>query len=384
MRYWRGFPLIGLVALMAGCNPATSGAPTSDTSPMPTSAVAKRQDLTGYTFFNGKLIIPSAAQATAYSPYDTPVISVMTTTGKYVARGEPIVKLTIPGADQAANQANANATVANAALSDQKNLASGPVKAAQQALQDAQTAEKAAQDTVANGGTADVAAATQARIDAQTALQQAQQQMQQTLEPAKQVATASAAQVQEAKADAAQGIVRSPISGTIVALEAQPGMDAKARQELATVIDFSAVRIQANVPPELKGVVVRGTHVIVSMSGPSSEPLDGRVLSVKVTPPASGETSSGYLAEIRFTNPQSMARPSTSVQRVGIKTGEVKGALVVPVGAVTSQGGQSTVKVQKGSDWVSTNVVTGISDGNLIEIKSGLTEGDVVQVTAGS
>ena len=365
---------------MAGCNPAP---PTTPTSNAPSStAVVKQQDLTGYRFFDGKLVIPSSAQASAYSPYDTPIVSVMTSNGKYVERGEPIVKLTIPGADQATIQAKANATVANSTLSDQKNLASGPVTAAQQALKDAQAAEKAAQDTVAAGGTADVPGATQARMDAEAALRQAQLQMQQNLEPAKQLAASSDAQLQEVKADAAQGIVRAPISGTVVSLAAKPGMNAKSKQELATLIDFSATRVQATVPPELKGVILKGSRVIIAMSGPSAEPLDGRVLSVRVTPPAAGEQSSGYLAEIRFTNPQSMAQPSTQVSRVGIKTGHVKNVLVVPVAAVFTKDGASMVNLQKGSEWIPAKVSTGLSDGNLIEIKSGVAQGDVVQIRA--
>ena len=219
-------------------------------------------------------------------------------------------------------------------------------------------------------------------MDAEAALRQAQLQMQQNLEPAKQLAASSDAQLQEVKADAAQGIVRAPISGTVVSLAAKPGMNAKSKQELATLIDFSATRVQATVPPELKGVILKGSRVIIAMSGPSAEPLDGRVLSVRVTPPAAGEQSSGYLAEIRFTNPQSMAQPSTQVSRVGIKTGHVKNVLVVPVAAVFTKDGASMVNLQKGSEWIPAKVSTGLSDGNLIEIKSGVAQGDVVQIRA--
>lgn len=376
--------LTGTLSLLAGCNPATSNAPAvASTSNSTTSTVvAKRQDITGYKFFDGTLVIPSIAQATAFSPYDTPILTVMTSPGKYVDRGDPIVKLTIPGADQATNQAKTNSTLANDALSDQKSLNSGPVKTAQQALKNAQDAEKAAQDTVAAGGTADVQAATQTRTDAEAALRAAQQQFQQNLEPAKQNAAASAAQLEQTKLDAAQGLVRAPISGTIVTLAAQPGMDAKSGGELATIVNFNSVRIQAVIPPELKGIIVKGSRVIVAMAGPSSEPMDGRVLSVKVSPPAAGAQSQGYLAEIEFTNSRSMVQPSTTVRRVGIKTGVAKNVVVIPVSAVVSQGGTSTVKVQKGPDWISRSVETGLSDGNLIEIKSGLAEGDIVQVTA--
>ncbi|MGF1948852.1 hypothetical protein ACQUFD_17480, partial [Enterococcus gallinarum] len=83
-------------------------------------------------------------------------------------------------------------------------------------------------------------------------------------------------------------------------------------------------------------------------------------------------------AVIEFTNPRQMAQPSTSIKRIGVKTGEVKQALVVPEAAVFQQDGHSAVKRQKGSDWVVTLVETGAGDGTVIEIKSGLSEGDVV------
>ncbi len=377
--------LIALALVVGGCNSpeaTTSSTSVAQTPAQPTTAAAKRQDLIGYRFFDGTMVIPPSAQATAYSPYDTPVVSVSTSSGKYVERGEPIVKLEIPGADQATNQAKTNSAVANSTLSEQKSIESGPVKAAKQALKDAKDAEKAAQDTVASGGSADVTAATQTRIEAENALRDAQQKMQENLAPAKQFAVASSAQLQAAKADAAQGIVRAPIAGTVVTLTAKPGMDAKSKQELATIIDYSEARIQATVPPDLKDLVTRDSKVIIAMSGPSSEPLEGRVLSVKVSPPTVGQKSSGYLAIVRFTKPRSITQPASGVRRVGIKTGEAKNALVIPASAVVVQEGKSTVKVQKGSDWESKTVETGLTDGNMIEIKSGLSEGDVVQVAS--
>ncbi len=376
---FRCLPLFGLTVLVVGCSPKPESQPSAAQT-VPTTGVVKRQDLTGYRFFNGKLVIPSTAQATVFSPYDTPVVSVTTSVGKYVEHGEPIITLNIPGADDAKSQAKTNSTMAKAALTDQKELSSGPVKVAQQALKDAQAAEKAAQDTVSSGGSADVAAATQARTDAEAALRDAKLQLQQTLEPAKQAATASAAQLQEVKADAAKGIVRAPISGTITTLAAQIGMEAKSKQDLATIIDFGSSRVEATVPPELKDVIVKDARVIIAMSGPSSEPMAGRVVSVKVLPPSAGDQKPDFIAIIEFTKPRSMSQPSTTVRRVGIKTGEVKNAFVVPVEAVISLDGKSIVKIQKGTEWVSTPVVTGLSDGTFVQIKSGVSGGDIVEV----
>lgn len=374
------FPFLVLTALLTGCNSPPAAAPSGDSVPAVTNDVVKRQDLTGYSFFDGKLVIPDSAQASAFSPYDTPVVSIMTGTGKYVERGEPIVKLTIPGADAAAAAAKADAHMAQADYSAQKGESSAPVQAAKQALADAQAAEKAARDTVANGGQADVEAATQVRVDAEAALADALRDQRQALQPTKEVAAQAEAAAQQAKADAAKGIVRAPISGTVVAMEAQPGLMAKSKQRLAMIVNFEAARVQGLVPAELKDIVIKGSHVIIAMNGASSDPLDGTVVDVTVAPPAAGQTAPGYLAVIEFDKPRSIVLPAVSVKRIGVKTGTVKDALVVPAGAIRTKDGKSTVSVQSGTTWVETPVETGISDGALVEVKSGLTEGAVVRV----
>ncbi|MEQ1934577.1 MAG: HlyD family efflux transporter periplasmic adaptor subunit, partial [Fimbriimonadaceae bacterium] len=185
----------------------------------------------------------------------------------------------------------------------------------------------------------------------------------------------------EAKADAAKGIVRSPISGTVVSLQAKPGMGAVSNQQLASIVNFEKVRVQAIVPAEFKDLVTKGTRVIVAMRGANSNPLDGIVLDVGIAPPVEGQTSPGYLAVIQFTDLSQMIQPSVLVKRIGVKAGTVKNAFVVPVGALFTKDGKRMVSVKNGEAWVETEVQTGISDGALTEIKSGLSEGAVVRVT---
>lgn len=372
--------MASLGVMIAGCTPVVSSSETTG-PPSSTTDTVKRQDLVGYSFFDGKLVVPATAQAAAFSPFETPVESVPVGVGKYVEKGQTIVKLTIPGSDEAATAAKANVNSAQASLSDERANASQPVKDAQKALDDAKAAEQLAKDTVANGGTADVDGATAARVQAERALKDAQRQLNETLQPSKDALNASAAQLQLIRADARKGFVKAPISGTVVTLEAKPGMTAQANQTLATIVNFEAARVQGTVPPELKDLVQKGSPVIIAMDGVSSSLLDGRVLETKVIPPSEGQTSPGYVAVIRFEKPrQQMVQPTMSVKRVGVKTGEVKNALVVPVGAVINEGQQAYVNVQSGSGWTKTPVTTGISDGALIEIKSGLTEGAVVRV----
>lgn len=170
------------------------------------------------------------------------------------------------------------------------------------------------------------------------------------------------------------------VKGTVVMLTAQEGMMATARQALATIVDFSAVRVHGLVPAELQAVVVKGSSVIVAMNGANSDPLDGTVTDVSIAPPTEGQNGAGYLAVIRFLKPRAMLQPSLSVKRVGVKSGSASGVLVVPVGAVITIRGKSTVSVKNGDNWVTTPVEVGITDGARVEIKSGLTEGSMVRV----
>ncbi|HTQ11249.1 MAG TPA: HlyD family efflux transporter periplasmic adaptor subunit [Fimbriimonadaceae bacterium] len=377
----KSFLSIAAAVMVAGCgSPAISRSGGGSSPTETTTSTVKRQNIVGYVFFNGKLVIPPAAQATAYSPYDTPIVSVLTSVGKHVERGDTIVKLSIPGADSATTAAKESTSAAAQNYAAAKSAASAPVKQAEQALEQAKANEKAAEDTVAAGGTADVEGATQAREAAEAALQQAQQQMNQSVEPSKESLNESAAELAAVRADARKGLVRAPISGMVVSLNASPGTDASAGKPLATIVNYRAVQIQAIVPPELKSVVTPDAKVIVAFAGPNWAPVNGRVEKVTVMPPSAGQASPGYLAVIRIEDPDSITQPSLSIERVGVRTGYVENAIAVPVGAVTTQNGQTTVAVQQGDKWVSTPVQTGISDGAVVEIKSGLTEGQTVRV----
>jgi biotin carboxyl carrier protein len=377
----RQFPLIAVALFVSGCaGPLAVSGKGGQGSSQFTTDVVKRQNLTGYSFFDGKLVIPKSAQAGAFSPYSTSVVSVMSGTGKYVRRGQPIVKLTIPGADEAAAAAKAGVSSAQADYSTQKGDSSDPVREARQTLADAQVAEKAARDTVAGGGQADVDGATQDRVDAQAALRLAQHDLRTTLQPDKDAVRLASASLKDARADAAKGIVRAPITATVVSFQAEPGMTANSSQTLATIVNFGAARVQGLVPAELKDVVVKHSHVIVAMNGPSSEPLDGTVLDIRVMPPTEGQDGPGYLAVIQFLSPRSIGQGGFSVRRIGVKTGMVKDALVVPIGAIVTKDGKTSVSVKNGDNWVATQVEIGISDGARVEIKSGLTEGAVIRV----
>jgi HlyD family secretion protein len=346
-----------------------------------TTAVVARQDVIGYAFFDGKVVTPPGAMATVVSPYDVAIGEVLVSQGRWVGRGATIIRMNLPNAQGAVDQAELNLQAAKSAYASAKAQYDAPVRQAERALDQARAAERKARTDVQSGLPADLQSATDAREMAEDAFQSAIATRNSQLSAERQAVAISQEMLEDARRGAAVANIRAPISGTIVSLEAKPGLVVKSRQQLASIVDLGAIEIQAVVPAELSKKVERGTQVLIALDGANSEPFEGTVTDVDVMPPSTGQESQGYLAVIDFNNEKGWVLPGSVVKRVGVKTGEAKDVLVVPTSAVEKgSDGKSFVEVQSGTEWVRKPVETGLTDGVIIEVKSGLTEGEVVKL----
>lgn len=369
--------LTGLAILLAiGCK---SG-PYSSSPTEVSSAKAVRQDLVGYAFFEGKVVTPPGAQAVVASPYDIALGEVLVSQGKRIGRGTTIATMQLPDLKASVDQGGLRLKAAQSSYAAAKALNEAPVREAERALVEARMAEKQARDDVQAGGSSDLVAATEVRKMAEAAGQAAKAAMNALVLLEKQDVDMAMEYLKDARAGARIANIRTPISGTVVTLDAKPGLVVKAQQTLATIIDLAAIRIQGVVHPDQKDLVKRGDEVLIALEGANSDPFNGVVKEVSILPPSEGQASQGYLAVIDFNNEKGWVLPGTMIKRLGVKTGMVKDVLVVPAGAVTSKDGKSTVLVQKGAEWIATEVTIGLTDGAVVEIKSGLNEGDVVKV----
>ena len=376
-----GFIALAGLIILTGCDTAPTGSRTVTTEPTTTEVV--RKDLVGYVFFDGKVVAPIGVSSTVTSPYDIAVSEVLTSVGKRVNRGETIIRLSVPDLTAAVSQAEASLKAAESAYAAAKSANDSGVREAQSRLAQAQADEKAARIDVQNGGSANLQGAMEMRIAAERDLRDAQGAFNLAVLAEKQSLDMAAEYLKDARTGAKVAAVRAPINGTVITLEAKPGLLAKSGEQLATITDLRALRIQGVVPPQHADLVKTGVKLIIALEGPNEEPLEGEVTDVKVMPPSEGQTSEGYLASVRFDNSKGLVKPGTIVKRLGVRTGKVEKALVVPIGAIEQdKDGKSVVHVQRGTDWVSTKVELGLSDGALTEVKSGLAEGDVVRVNA--
>jgi multidrug efflux pump subunit AcrA (membrane-fusion protein) len=290
--------------------------------------------------------------------------------------------MNLPDVKASVDQAEVNYRAAESAYAAAKTQFEAPVREAERALSEARAAEKAARVALQSGGSADLQAATEARIQAEAAVQAAKASVNSQILGEKQQLDYAAEYLKDARAGAKFANIKSPITGTVMSLDVKPGQVVKTKEALATIVDLAAIRIQGVVPPEWKDKVVKGTQILISMEGTNSDPFPGEVKEVSVLPPSEGQASPGYLAVIDFNNEKGLVLPGSQVKRLGLKTGEAKDVLVVPVAAVQkNKDGKSVVYIQNGSNWAETMVETGLTDGALIEIKSGVKEGDVVKLS---
>lgn len=146
----------------------------------------------------------------------------------------------------------------------------------------------------------------------------------------------------------------------------QPG------QVLMTLVTPGAVQVVVDVPEGKVGWLKSGmTARVLPLVAPDAA-TDGTIKSI--APVASQrEQGGGYSTAISLGKSDARLLPGQRCA-VRISAGSAKDALVVPVGAVS----KGRVKVSDDGKEVWKDVVVGFSDGEMIEIKSGLAEGDKI------
>ena len=371
--------VLGLALASIGCEKALGGAGAA--KPTETVANVARKDLEGFVYFDGKIYIPPEAQGTAFAPHTLTVSEVTTSVGKRVSKGQTLAMLTIPQAEANLSSAESNYRATQAAYAAARSGNESGIAEARMALREAREAEKLARAAAQSGATTDLQAATETRIVAEQNLRAAEAELDSKTLAERQAVAIAAEYLKDARTGANVARVRAPITGTVITFEAKVGMEVKAMQPLGTVADLTKIELHGMVPAEHADIVKVGVPVVVSLEGPDANPFDGRIREIAVVPPAEGQRSSGYLAIVSFDNSKAGVLPGSVIKRIGVRTGKVKDVLVVPVGALAKdKDGKTVVHVKKGESWLATPVEVGISDGALVEIRSGVFDGDVVRV----
>jgi multidrug efflux pump subunit AcrA (membrane-fusion protein) len=358
----------------------------------PRPAKVVRQDIVGQVPMKGSILVPPDARADVFAPFAAAIETVHASVGSNVKKGDLLVKLQVTNAEayyEQTKQALKQAETAHANAYAQLNA---PVVAAQRQLDAARAAARSAApapEDPANPANPATPASTEASIDvasAEAALQQAIASRDSQMVAYRQHLDAARQANSQARAGERIGEVRAPITGTVLALNAQPGQAAGTdrKNPLATVVDLSAIQVEGVASREHSGYLKPGMDVLLSFKELPGQEFTGEISNVttRLEERAAGLIKQQQIvAVIDFKNRDAIVRPGMT-PLVAAKTGEAKDALAAPVEAVdTDSSGRPVLHVLRGSNWQDVAVTTGISDGRMVQIKTGVKEGETIKVT---
>lgn len=181
--------------------------------------------------------------------------------------------------------------------------------------------------------------------------------------------------------------IKAPISGTVVYKKVKAGdkLDNKNMStEMAVIYDMSSLECELSVDElDIKNVKI-GQSVLITSDAVEGKRYNGEVSNVSVNGTTSGGVTT-YPVTIVIKDFDEDLLPGMNID-VTIVTSEATGVLAVPVTAV-NRGGVVYVKGDKEDDkdmapegFKSVKVETGAYNDRYIEIKSGLSEGDIIYV----
>jgi len=361
----------------------------------PRPAEVTQRDIVGLIPVSGEVVSPPSARADIGAPFKATVDKVDATIGRHVSKGDVLVRLSVPNAEAIHEQTKANLKAAETAYANTKIQYDRTIDAAQRQLDIARTAEAAERQphstTNADGSVTTVipgtnGQATANRIAADQALLRAKADRDAGLAPYEQQLEAAREANKWARSGEKMGYIRSPISGTVLALNAQPGQQVgnDPKVPVATVVNLDALQIQAPLDDSQAAAVKPGMPVLVTVAEIPNKKLEGKVsrLTSQVVSRAGGLVKqSRYVALIDFKNTDGLVKPGMKPQ-AALKTGEARNALAVPADAIDKdKNGNPSVKTMRNGAWQAVVVEPGVTDGKYTEIKSGLQKGETIQVT---
>lgn len=189
-------------------------------------------------------------------------------------------------------------------------------------------------------------------------------------------------QVQSAQSLVENTILRAPSSGTITSVDVKIGELAQIASPVMVLQDVGSLYVEAKINEANITTIKVGNPVEMTLDafGPNTF-LTGTVVAID---PAAviGDGIVNYKIKISIPSDQEGIRPGMNAN-VKIVTGERKGVIAVPQVSIETENGTQirVVSDNNKEKTVLRDIQTGfVGDGNLVEVLSGLSEGEIVVV----
>ncbi|MEG4425004.1 efflux RND transporter periplasmic adaptor subunit [Microcoleus sp. D3_18cC1] len=169
--------------------------------------------------------------------------------------------------------------------------------------------------------------------------------------------------------------VVAPIAGTVADREITPGESVNAEKPLMSLLNDSRVFATANIYEKDLNQVKQGQEVRVKVAN-----LPDRIFKGKITfigSSVSGETRV-VLVKAEVDNINGELKPGLFAELEILTDKTATNILAIPSSAVVDVSGKKTVYVQNGNAYQAVEIEQGQTAGDLVEVKTGLFEGDLI------
>jgi len=170
--------------------------------------------------------------------------------------------------------------------------------------------------------------------------------------------------------------VTAPISGKVADREVTLGQSFQdAGGKLMTIVNDSRVFATANIYEKDLNKVQIGQRVRVKIASLTDRSFEGRI--TRIGSLVNGETRV-VPVQAELNNPGGELKPGLFAELEVITDRTANAILAIPSSALVDANGKKVVYVQNGNAFQSVEVTLGQTSGDLVEIKSGLFEGDLI------
>ena len=365
--------LAGPLAAQTTAEPGTGSAGETTTARLPAitvAAVVNRRVQDRITASG--LVAPVEEVSVSPLVEGQPIEALLADVGDSVSAGQVLARLSPTTLDLQKSQFLATKASAAASIAQAEAQVTAATSAAAEADRAATRAE-----TLAQQGSMSNTARDQALSNAITATAQVTVAAQ-SLEAARAQARLVEAQLDNVDLQLSRTEVVAPFAGEITARNAMlGGIASAAGQPMFTLIRDSALELRADVAEVDMLRIAVGQTATLTVSG-SGQALTGAVRLVEPTIDATSRLGRARIA----IDSDSPLRPGMFVSADIIVAD--RDTLVIPVTALSSTGGLTTVMKVTDGRVARTPVKTGIRDGGFVEIVDGLAQGDLVVAKAGA
>lgn len=172
-------------------------------------------------------------------------------------------------------------------------------------------------------------------------------------------------------------VVSSPIDGYITSINVNVGALVSQSVPAATIANIDKLEIDTSLSEAFINKIKVGDKVDVMVSSVSDTPLSGTVTALSPAPAVGSLT---YPMKVTLDNESAEVKPGMFAEVI-ITSDKTANVIALPSSAVLIKSGKTVVAaVADGKKIVFKDVVVGVDNGNLAEIKSGVEAGDTVVI----